>query len=153
MNAERLRGPPSVPSVVIAAINAIEFVLPAALLILKFCMKLWIDKSANWVDFLRALLAFPIDVAFLALSFGSALIYGLPAGVLNSGSLKKILTYVVLAVTVCAAVTFCCRQADDAFVNKRHFKMLVCGSAALFCSVVTLLYSLNVTEFVVEKVQ
>lgn len=49
--------------------SMLEFFLPILLLILAFLFKFLIDQSASLPLFIKATLEFPVDIAFLALSF------------------------------------------------------------------------------------
>jgi hypothetical protein len=49
--------------------NYIELILPIAILILSFILKLSIDRNVNVPILLKAIYELPVDIVFLALSF------------------------------------------------------------------------------------
>ena len=48
---------------------SVQIGLPAAILLMAFLLKLFIDKTASNPDIIQALLELPVDVTFLAISF------------------------------------------------------------------------------------
>ncbi len=52
--------------------NALEILLPGAILVLAFVFKLFVDRIATAPDFIKALLELPVDIAFLAISLVAA---------------------------------------------------------------------------------
>ena len=50
-------------------VNNIDVILPIALLILTYTLRLFIDKSVDGLEFLKSLCEFSVDIIFLSLSF------------------------------------------------------------------------------------
>jgi hypothetical protein len=75
-----------------------DYLFPAVVILLKFVYKLAIGRSVSGVDFFRALLNFPIDLAFLALSFAAAICLRLDLACLRGDeqrALGDVLSHVV----------------------------------------------------------
>lgn len=82
---------------------------------LKFIVKLVVDQQISKVDAMKAFLAFPIDVAFLSMSFGAAVLAGLgkPGG--RTISATGVLVFAVACITVAIITTMFCKRSDRAF--------------------------------------
>jgi hypothetical protein len=52
-----------------------DLAFPGTVMVLKLLFKLFIEQQVKAVDIAKAILAFPIDIAFLSFSFGAAIIY------------------------------------------------------------------------------
>ena len=92
----------------------IEIALPGTILVLKFLLKLFVDKSATWADGVSAVLALPVDVLFLATSLVAAMVIASPDHARDG----LILFIVFVALAVLAVVLW--RRSDKLFVDDRH---------------------------------
>jgi len=82
-------------------------------------MKLFVDQQVRGIDLLRAFLMFPIDLAFLALSFGVAVFSYVQTKnntAVNSEGLLVIFVVFVIANLIVIAVA---KKSDKAFVEER----------------------------------
>lgn len=92
----------------------IEIVLPGMLLLAKFALKLFVDRSATFPDFISALLALPVDVVFLAASLLAGHAIANPTN--PKGALGLFIACLVAAVFI---IVFW-RRSDDLFSKDRY---------------------------------
>lgn len=93
-----------------------DYLLPGSVLVLKLMFKLFADQSPRLVDLFKALITFPIDMTFLAFSFGAATLAHADGGPPN----VKTVIALVLGGVICAFLTTkLCRLADGAFDRNR----------------------------------
>jgi len=88
---------------------------------LKFLYKLFIEQEVKWADGFRAFCVFPIDMAFLSLSFFAAFIYSAPIEKLNLTSSKDMLALFVFLLVITVIVTVLCKKSDRAVVASRYW--------------------------------
>jgi hypothetical protein len=86
-----------------------EIAFPGSVMILKLVFKIVIEQQLKAVDVTKALLAFPIDIAFLSFSFGAAMLYARPVGSIAVGT---ILTF---AIALLAVTTVFAKKSDQSF--------------------------------------
>jgi hypothetical protein len=97
------------------------------------------------VDVAKAILAFPIDIAFLSFSFGAAaLLYARPPGTIRDGTIREMFTALVAAVVLIAITTAFSKKSDNAFTIDRFKMMFLHVLVAYILSLVTLWGALNV---------
>jgi hypothetical protein len=88
----------SVTSKHILTLNNLEVWLPITLLALKFLLKLFVDQTATAPILAQATYSLPVDIVFIAASFGAAFTLASPN---NTGrGLIHVLVFIVAAVIV-----------------------------------------------------
>jgi hypothetical protein len=97
-----------------------DYLFPAVVILLKFVYKLAIGRSVSGVDFFRALLNFPIDLAFLALSFAAVILSYFQTVWIHPLSMKDSLTVFLAYVALSALVTFFVRNSENNFDIDRN---------------------------------
>ena len=88
---------------------------PGSVMILKLIFKLLIENKLKAVDLAKAILAFPIDIAFLSFSFGAGLLYMRPLGTLSQDDPQKMSAIIVITIILLAITTFLSRKSDNSF--------------------------------------
>ena len=102
---------------------------PSSVMLLKLVVKQFSDQETKLLDIFKALLAFPIDIAFLSMAFGSAIIslhYKSASVAFFKGSLVFLVVCVILAIVV----TVVCKKADRAFALDKTSKQTLGLAAA-----------------------
>jgi drug/metabolite transporter (DMT)-like permease len=118
----------------------IEIVLPGSLLLAKFALKLFVDRSATFPDVISALLALPVDIVFLAAS--------LLAGhaIADDDNPKTALGLFVGCIVAAIFIVVFWRRSDDLF-SKDKYITTVLFAALNYCISVFLLYvAVNLLE-------
>jgi hypothetical protein len=105
-----------------------EYLLPGSVLLLKLAFKLFVDQTPKLVDTFKALIAFPIDMTFLAFSFGSASLVQAQIGKAGSSDVKMIISLAVFGVLFAFVTTKIARWSDSALDQN---KLIVSGLLAL----------------------
>ena len=93
-----------------------DFALPGSIIVLKFGLKMTTDQETNGADTLKALLAFPVDIAFLSLSYGSAVLYTAQNASNEPASVKAILTVAFVAIALLLIVLVLSKKSERALV-------------------------------------
>ena len=114
-----------------------EYLLPGSVLLLKFLFRLLVDQSPRLVDFFKALIAFPVDMTFLAFSFGAATLVHASAG--KESNVRMIITFVVGAV-IAALVTTKLSRASDAALDRSRVVAASSITALGYAAALTVLY-------------
>lgn len=112
-----------------------DYLLPGSIIILKFGLRMTTESETNSVDTLRALTLFPIDVAFLSLSYGSAILYTRSGIEASPSTVKAILTTAFLAIALLLPVIVIAKKAERALVLskfRRSFALSVIGYILAF---------------------
>ncbi|WP_284420234.1 MULTISPECIES: hypothetical protein [unclassified Bradyrhizobium] len=100
----------------------VDYLFPGSVVILKFLFKLLIGRSVTAVDFFRAVLSFPIDLAFLALSFAAIVLSFLQAREKIAIEPKQSLGCFVFCIAVCAVVAILVRKSESKFDQDSNLK-------------------------------
>jgi hypothetical protein len=103
-----------------------DYVLPGSIILLKFGLRITTDSETNSADTMRALTLFPVDVGFLSLSYGSAILYSSSSLAADPSTIKLILAVAFLAIVLLLPVIVISKKAERAFVLAKH------GRATLF---------------------
>ncbi|MFY3705919.1 hypothetical protein ACOTD8_20340 [Achromobacter dolens] len=115
----------------------IEIALPGVLLLVKFFVKLTVDRSASLPDFISAMLALPVDVVFLSASLTAAHVISSPH------SLKEGVPIFAACLGLSLLIVFIWRRSESQFTKDRY---ATAGSLGLFnvlLSSCALIYSLS----------
>ena len=93
-----------------------DFALPGSIIMLKFGLKMTTDQETNGADTLKALLIFPVDIAFLSLSYGSAVLYTAQNASDEAAPVKAILTVAFIAIALLLPVIVLTKKSERALV-------------------------------------
>ena len=97
-----------------------DLAFPASVMFLKFFCKLFVDQRIGWLDAGKAILAFPVDIVFLSLSFGSAILYTIPSSQIKDGAtLKSIFVIIITCVIIAILTILLCKKSDAALTQNR----------------------------------
>lgn len=99
-----------------------DYLLPGSVIMLKFGLRMTTDQETNGVDTLKAIMVFPVDIAFLSLSYGSAILY---SGQIQSASpapVKAILSAAFIAVALLLPVIVVAKKSERALVLSKTRK-------------------------------
>jgi hypothetical protein len=114
-----------------------QWLLPGAIIFVKFLLKLFIDRQVDLPEFIQGVLALPFDVAFLA----SALLAGLI--IIDAEQVKIGLGMFVVSLAIGILSLFLCRRAEASFA-KEHYRI----TATLF--VINAVITFGAAAYVVQ---
>jgi hypothetical protein len=97
-----------------------EYVFPASVVVLKFVYKLALGRPVSKVEFFRAILNFPVDLAFLALSFSAIILSFLQVRGRIPISARDGFAFFLIYIVLTAIVTLMARQSDNEFEIDNH---------------------------------
>jgi hypothetical protein len=97
-----------------------HYYLPAGVIALKFLMKITVEQEVNRIEVTKALLAFPIDLTFLSLTFGVAMIVLLQSRPRDSIPTELALLIFVGYIIAALLVTVFSRKSDKAFATDHN---------------------------------
>ena len=117
--------------------QSLEIALPVALLVLSFCLKLLIDRTATLPFFIEAVLELPVDIAFLATSLVIAFTIGTP------GMVKEGLFAFTLYVIGSIVVVLLWRRSRGFFEKEKLILSLLLAIVNYGISVAALVYSIG----------
>jgi hypothetical protein len=124
-----------------------ELAFPGTIMLLKFVSKIVIEQEVRVVDFFKALLSFPIDIAFLSLSFGSAVLLSILAKSPVETVGKEILAIVIGCLIFSLITIMFCKESDRAFTNERNIATVVFAFLGYLLSSLVLLGSVEMGAF------
>ena len=99
---------------------------------LKFGLRMTTDQETNGADTIKAILVFPVDIAFLSLSYGSAILYAAQTSAAATMPVKAVLTTAFIAIALLLPVIVVSKKAERALVlskTKRATLLSVLGYA------------------------
>jgi hypothetical protein len=94
-----------------------ELAFPGSVMLLKLLFKITIEQQLKAVDLTKAIIAFPIDIAFLSFSFGAAILYSRPTSGMRADSLRDMFVALVVAVILLLITTVFSKKSDTAFTT------------------------------------
>ncbi|WP_406868149.1 hypothetical protein [Paraburkholderia fungorum] len=119
-----------------------RYIFPGAVVVLKFLLKLWTNQQSSKVDIVRALVVFPVDVTFLALSFIAAACSKWQITNQAPASTYMVLSAAVVYIVVIILTVVLTKESDRAYIGDRNWKALffACpsyglASLSLICAV------------------
>lgn len=83
-----------------------EYFFPGTVVLLKFVLRLVVNQAASKVDFFRALLSFPIDLVFLALSFSAIMLARTQTGPIHIDTKTQLSVFIAFIVAAVIVTTF-----------------------------------------------
>jgi hypothetical protein len=121
-----------------------DITFPGFVMLLKLASKLFIEREVSFMDAMKAMVVFPIDIIFLAFSFGAAILYATPVQIIKPGNIKTMFCIVVACITVSILITAFCKKGDRALDQKKFMITLGWATITYFSSVLALVYSLGI---------
>ena len=121
-----------------------DLAFPGTVMVLKLLFKLFIEQQVKPVDIAKAILAFPIDIAFLAFSFGAALLYAKPPSSIHIGTIREMFVILLLAVMILMICTVLAKKSDAAFTLNKFALMFLLVILAYLASMVAVWGALNI---------
>lgn len=121
------------------------FVFAFLLVVLKFVLKLSTARTMTKVDVFKALLSFPLDLAFLGLSFGVAYIGRIP-NVAPTTSIHAILAIFLAYIVYACVVAAVCRRSDVLFNRDENGSPLVWTGVNYFFAIIVLVFSIYIQQ-------
>jgi hypothetical protein len=100
-----------------------EVAFPGSVMLLKLVFKITIEQQLKPVDVAKAILAFPIDIAFLSFSFGAAILYARPIATMRQDTPRDMAMMIVVAVALLVITTTFAKKSDASFTLS-HFGMM-----------------------------
>jgi hypothetical protein len=125
-----------------------DIAFPGTVLLLKLVFKTVIEQQMKPVDVAKAMLAFPIDIAFLAFSFGAAILYSRPPAQIANGTLRDMFIAIVAAIILLASTTAFSKKSGEAFTRERFVMTFVHIIPAYALSLLTLWAALHAAEII-----
>jgi hypothetical protein len=121
---------------------------PGTVMLLKLLFKLTIEQEIGAVDVAKALLAFPVDIAFLSFSFGAALLYARPVSELHDSTLRQMFVALVIAIVLLVCTTLFSKKSDKAFTREQFIRTSIHILIAYLFSIAALVGAMNVSAFI-----
>lgn len=120
----------------------IDYAFPASIILLKFIFKTVIGQTITRYELAKTAMVFPVDIAFLGFSFGSAVLYSNQ----NQGSVssfaKLVLMFAILCIAGAAAIMAMCKKSDEYFTKglrtKAFWTSVSCYAASVTCVVISM---------------
>jgi hypothetical protein len=92
-----------------------HYIFAILLVVFKLILKLSTARSMNRVDIFKAALNFPLDLAFLGLSFGVVYIFSMQTKQSPPASTEAVITAFFLYIVFASIVALVCRRSDALF--------------------------------------
>jgi len=115
----------------------IEIALPGVLLIAKFLVKLFVDRSATLPDFISAILALPVDIIFLSASLLAGHVISSP------NDPKERLAIFMGCICLSLVIVVLWRRSEGYFTKDRYVAAASSGLLNFMLAAATLIYSLS----------
>ena len=123
----------------------VNVILPLALLLLKAAFKVAIDQQVSGTIIVRSLIAAPVDIIFLSLSFLCAFILS-PVGTTTAIQLGSLVSVLIVLVLMCLLTVIFSRRSDRNFDGSRFWFTLALSILAYSTSVPWLVFSINLLQ-------
>lgn len=121
-----------------------DIAFPGTVMVLKLFFKVCVEQQVKYLDVAKAVLAFPIDIAFLSLSFGAALLYSRPPSVLQDHTIRSMFIALFLTLVLVLLITVLAKKSDAAYNRARYFWTFGFFFVAYVLAAVTVWGALNV---------
>jgi hypothetical protein len=122
-----------------------DYVLPGSVIALKFLFRLFIGQQVTKTEVFKAILSFPVDLAFLAVSFSAIILPGMQTRPTNPLSTKDVMYLFVVYIVIAFVVTAFSRHSDNAFVKApdKPKSAILWATPAYFLSILVIVLSLR----------
>jgi hypothetical protein len=121
-----------------------HYLFALALVILKLGLKVGAGRSMTRVDMARAILNFPLDLAFLGLSFGIVYITSMQTKHLPTATTEKVLLVFSLYIAFGIFVALICRKSDMLFNKDESGRPLLWAGVNYTLTIFALLFSIYI---------
>jgi hypothetical protein len=123
--------------------------LPGTVVVLKLIVKVFVAQEVRTVEVIRALIAFPTDLIFLSLAFGSAILYNLQVNAKSGVSVPTVVGFTLLCCATVVAVTGICMRSDKAFTtDKNAFTIVILTGLSYGLSALALYLSFKIAAVI-----
>jgi hypothetical protein len=116
---------------------SVQIGLPAAILLMAFLLKLFIDRTASNPDIIQALLELPVDVTFLAISLIAGFTISTPSRIQDG------LLHFVIYLAGAILIVVLWRRSIRYFDSKRIFPTTIISILNFFLCIYGLLKAIN----------
>lgn len=123
-----------------------EYVLPGSLVLLKLGMRLFLDQEVTRVDATKAAMAFPVDLAFLAFTFGAAGMVAAAQQAADPIDMKSAAAFMVSCALLGGAVIVLCKRSDKAFMREKNVAAGVLTGLSYTASAFVVIWALAVSN-------
>jgi len=123
-----------------------DYALPGSVIALKFLFRLSIGQQVTRVELFKAMLSFPIDLAFLAISFSAIILPYMQARPENPLSTRDVMFWFLTYIVTAFVVTILTRHSDKAFAEAKKENILpavLWAMPAYFLSILIIVLSLR----------
>lgn len=121
-----------------------DLAFPGTVMVLKLLFKLFIEQSVKPVDIAKAILAFPIDIAFLSFSFGAAILYAKPPSSIQIGTIREMFVVLLIAIIALMIITVLAKKSDAAFTLNKYALMFLLVILAYLASMAAIWGALSI---------
>jgi hypothetical protein len=121
----------------------IDYALPGSVIALKFLFRLSVGQEVKKVDLFKAILNFPVDLAFLAVSFAAIILPYMQSRPVNPISTKEVMLWFALYIVAAFVVTIFTKSSDKAFVLEKNGVAFLFSLPAYFLSILVITLSLK----------
>lgn len=126
----------------------VEYIFPGSVLFLKLVFRIFVDQKFKWGIAVKSLYIFPLDLAFLSLSFGAVAMSHATLTAGEKGNIKTVIASTVICVILLLIITPIARAAGDAVDDSRWWPAAWLCMSGYFLSFIILFGSLNIGAMV-----
>lgn len=124
-----------------------DIAFPGIVMLLKLVSRLFVEREVSFMDAMKALVLFPIDIMFLAFSFGAAILYATPPEAIQVGSIRTMFSFLIGCTIIAILITAFCRKSDKALDQKKFGWTIGFSAVTYMVSIIVLIQSFSVGQF------
>ncbi|WP_417612753.1 hypothetical protein [Parasphingorhabdus sp.] len=121
-----------------------DYLLPGSIIMLKFGLRMTTDQETNGADTLKAIMVFPVDIAFLSLSYGSAILYTSEISTATTIPVKAVLTTAFIAIALLLPVIVVSKKSERALVLAKTKKASLLAALGYFLALTITAVSVSI---------
>lgn len=121
-----------------------DYLLPGSVIMLKFGLRVTTDQETNGADTLKAILVFPVDIAFLSLSYGSAILYSAQTSQASALPVKGVITIVFVAIALLLPIIVVSKKSERALILAKTGKATALSALGYFMALSITAMSISV---------
>ncbi|WP_175907997.1 hypothetical protein [Burkholderia seminalis] len=121
-----------------------HYLFALVLVILKLGLKVGAGRSMTRIDMVRAILTFPLDLAFLGLSFGIVYIMSMQTKHQPAATTEEVLLVFSLYITFGIFVALICRKSDMLFNKDENGWPMLWAGLNYVLTIFALLFSIYI---------
>lgn len=125
-----------------------SYAFPGCILVLKLFFKVFVDQKPKWIDGFRAALAFPVDVTFLAFSYGAATLTFVTADKSVQPDWKMVAILTLTVIIGAFIATKLSRHSDASLDQANYFQLITCSVLSYLCAGFILYWSIHCERLV-----